>query len=191
MCLFATHVQVPMEARKCRVFGVGLQVAVISPAWMLGLDLRSSVRAARALIAWGPIIYCFFFFLFSSDRISCSSGWLGASYVKQASPELVRDPLPLPLSASLISCACSQCTPVSAVCVLPFLFVAFFCFCFSFCLQLSNLALSALLNMYIFIKLSMLNTNSHVVFSSYSNCGSSFLCVCLVCFPVEILKGGT
>lgn len=141
MCLFATHVQVPMEARKCGVFGVGLQVAVSCPAWMLGLDLRSSVRAAGALIAWGPILYCFFF-LFSSDRISCSSGWLGASYVKQASPELVRDTLPLPLSASLTSCSCSQHTPVSAVCVLPFLFVTFFAFAFpSVCSFLTLLCL--------------------------------------------------
>lgn len=63
------------------------------------------------------------------------------------------------LSACLISCSCSQLTRLSAIRVLSFLFVTFclFVFCLSFHLQLSNLALSVLFNIYIFIKLSLVN----------------------------------
>jgi hypothetical protein len=150
------------------------------PAWMLGLELRSSKRAASALTAsGGPALYCFFVFLslFSSDRVSCSSGWP------------VR-----PTCLCLLSPYCTVLFPAHSSClpsVLSFLFVTFFVFCLCFHLYLPNLVLSVLLNMYIFIKLSLVHAQHKFPCFLVLTAALVPPFYMYVCFPVEVLKAGT
>lgn len=132
MCLLTTHVHVPMEAWKCRVFGAGLQVAMSCPAWVLGLELRSSGRAVWA-VSPGPILYCFFvfsLFFFRQDLMELWLAWNSLHKVGQASPKLVGD---LPASASWAHPCSVFLFPAHSSCLLytTSLLICSFCFCLS------------------------------------------------------------